>query len=56
MRTNSCSRTIDDNLYLSGQIGLDPASGNMVEGIENQTTVALNNMQEILSVNKVGQH
>src|SRR6266852_9854708 len=25
-----------DTLYLSGQIGLDPATGQLVEGIENQ--------------------
>ena len=37
-------------LYLSGQIGLDPSTGEMVEGIEAQTGRALINMQEIMKV------
>ena len=41
---------IDDMLYLSGQIGLDPSTGEMVEGIEAQTGRALINMQEIMKV------
>ena len=41
---------IDDTLYLSGQIGLDPGTGEMVDGIEAQTVRALVNMQEMMKV------
>src|SRR4051794_33891820 len=34
-------------VYLSGQIGLDPATGNMVEGIEAQTHQVLKNLRAV---------
>ena len=36
-------------LFASGQLGLDPASGNLVEGIEAQTRQALTNLQAVLA-------
>jgi 2-iminobutanoate/2-iminopropanoate deaminase len=36
-------------LFASGQLGLDPASGNLVEGIEAQTRQALANLQAVLA-------
>lgn len=35
-------------LFCSGQIGLDPATGALVEGVENQTRQALLNMEAVL--------
>lgn len=37
----------DDTLYLSGQIGLDPASGRLVEGIENQIQRVFANLKAV---------
>ncbi len=37
----------DDTLYLSGQIGLDPASGQLVEGIENQIQRVFANLKAV---------
>ncbi|API91913.1 RutC family protein [Virgibacillus pantothenticus] len=37
-----------DFLYVSGQIGIDPTTGEMTEGIENQTKQVLKNIQAIL--------
>lgn len=37
-----------DFIYISGQIGVDPANGELVEGIENQTNQVLKNIQAIL--------
>lgn len=37
-----------DFIYVSGQIGVDPASGEVTEGIENQTHQVLKNLQAIL--------
>lgn len=34
--------------FVSGQIGIDPSSGNVVDGIEKQTHQVLSNLQEIL--------
>jgi reactive intermediate/imine deaminase len=34
-------------VYLSGQIGLDPATGNLVEGIEAQTHQVLKNLRAV---------
>lgn len=34
-------------LYISGQIGLDPASGNMVEGIDNQIQRVFQNLKAV---------
>ena len=36
-------------LFASGQLGLDPASGALVEGIEAQTRQALTNLQAVLA-------
>lgn len=36
-------------LFASGQLGLDPATGNLVEGIEAQTRQALANLQAVLA-------
>ncbi|RKQ33579.1 RidA family protein [Oceanobacillus halophilus] len=38
-----------DFLYVSGQIPIDPASGEIVEGIEKQTEQVLKNLQAILT-------
>ena len=35
-------------VFCSGQIGLDPATGALVEGVENQTRQALLNMEAVL--------
>ena len=37
-------------LYLSGQIGLDPGTGELARGVEEQTMLALTNMQHIMKV------
>lgn len=36
-------------VFCSGQIGLDPQSGNLVEGIENQTKQVLENLSAVLA-------
>ena len=36
-----------NTVYLSGQLGLDPASGNLREGIEAQTRQVLDNLQAV---------
>lgn len=36
-----------NTVYLSGQIGLDPASANLVEGIEAQTHQVLKNLRAV---------
>ena len=41
---------MDGMLYLSGQIGLDPVTGELAQGVEEQAMVALTNMQHILEV------
>jgi len=38
-----------DLLFASGQLGLDPATGNLVDGIEAQTRQALTNLQAVLA-------
>ncbi|SET51227.1 endoribonuclease L-PSP [Oceanobacillus limi] len=38
-----------DFLYISGQIGIDPDNGNIVEGIEKQTKRVMENLQAILT-------
>jgi 2-iminobutanoate/2-iminopropanoate deaminase len=37
-----------DFLFCSGQIGLDPATGQLVEGIEAQTERVLHNLEAVL--------
>jgi 2-iminobutanoate/2-iminopropanoate deaminase len=39
---------IENMVYLSGQIGLDPKTGNLVEGFEAQVRRALTNLQAVL--------
>uniref|UniRef100_A0A3B4TWT3 Reactive intermediate imine deaminase A homolog n=1 Tax=Seriola dumerili TaxID=41447 RepID=A0A3B4TWT3_SERDU len=40
---------VDRTMYISGQLGMDPASGQLVEGgVQAQTRQALVNMGEIL--------
>jgi reactive intermediate/imine deaminase len=36
-----------DTLYLSGQIGLDPKSGQLVDGIENQIRLVFENLKAV---------
>lgn len=38
----------DNYIYCSGQIGLDPMTGQVVEGLEAQTTQALTNLKSVL--------
>lgn len=38
-----------DFIYVSGQIPIDPSTGEVVEGIENQTNQVLKNLQAILT-------
>lgn len=38
-----------DFLYVSGQIGINPDSGEVVEGIEAQTTQVMENLKSILN-------
>lgn len=38
-----------DFLYVSGQIGIDPKTGDVVEGIEAQTKQVMENVQAILT-------
>ena len=38
----------DDLLYTSGQLGLDPDTGDLASGIEGQTKQSLKNVQAIL--------
>lgn len=38
-----------DFIYVSGQIGVDPASGEVADGIEKQTHQVLKNLQAILT-------
>lgn len=44
------SQAIEANgmLFISGQLGINPATGVMVEGVEAQTEQVLNNMKAIL--------
>lgn len=39
---------VGDFLFASGQLGLDPATGELVEGIEAQTEQALKNVKAIV--------
>lgn len=36
-----------DTVYLSGQIGLDPATGNLVEGVEAQSHQVFKNLRAV---------
>lgn len=37
-----------DTVYLSGQLGLDPATGNLAEGVEAQTHQVLKNLRAVM--------
>ncbi len=39
---------VGDTVYTSGQLGLDPATGKMAEGVEAQATQAIKNLKAIL--------
>lgn len=43
-----------DLLFASGQLGLDPATGNLVDGIEAQARQALTNLQAVLAAAGAG--
>jgi reactive intermediate/imine deaminase len=45
--TYSQAVKVGDTVYMSGQIGLDPASMQMVEGIENQIHRVFQNLQAV---------
>ena len=45
--TYSQAVRIGDSVYLSGQIGLDPATGQLVEGIENEIDRVFGNLKAI---------
>lgn len=39
---------VREMVFVSGQLGIDPARGNLTKGIENQTKQALENLKTIL--------
>lgn len=39
---------VGDMVYTSGQLGVDPATGNLPEGVHAQTVQALNNLKAVL--------
>ena len=45
------SQAVDtgSTVYCSGQLGLDPATGNLAEGVQAQTHQALKNLQAVLN-------
>ena len=45
--TYSQAVKVGDTVYLSGQIGLDPASMHLVEGVENQIHRVFQNLQAV---------
>lgn len=44
----------NDLLFVSGQLGIDPAKGALVEGIEAQTRQAMENLRNILQAAGMG--
>jgi 2-iminobutanoate/2-iminopropanoate deaminase len=44
----SAAIEVNNFVYTSGQIGVDPLSGNLLEGIENQTRQVFKNLAEVL--------
>jgi 2-iminobutanoate/2-iminopropanoate deaminase len=40
---------IDESLYCSGQLGLDPSTGQLAEGVEAQAERALLNLEAVLA-------
>lgn len=45
--TYSQAVKVGDTVYLSGQIGLDPASGTLVDGIDAQITRVFDNLKAV---------
>ncbi len=45
------SQAIDQGTFIfcSGQIGIDPAQGKLVEGVENQTKQVMANLEQVLT-------
>jgi 2-iminobutanoate/2-iminopropanoate deaminase len=43
-----------DTVYCSGQIGLDPATGELVDGVEAQAERALRNLAAVLDASGLG--
>jgi 2-iminobutanoate/2-iminopropanoate deaminase len=43
-----------DTVYCSGQIGLDPATGELADGVEAQAERALRNLQSVLDAAGLG--
>ena len=43
-----------DTVYCSGQLGLDPATGQLVDGVEAQAERALRNLQSVLDAAGLG--
>ena len=45
------SQAVDtgSTIYCSGQLGLDPATGNLADGVQAQTHQALKNLQAVLN-------
>lgn len=41
-------------LYVSGQLGLDPAKGDLVKGVEAQARLALSNLKAVLTAADMG--
>ncbi|NLZ81687.1 MAG: RidA family protein [Clostridiales bacterium] len=39
---------VGDTLFTSGQLGLDPLTGNLLEGIETQTIQGLKNLEAVI--------
>ena len=44
---------VNGTLYISGQIPVDPKTGNLVEGIENETHQVMKNLKAILTEAKM---
>lgn len=42
-------RVLNGTAYLSGQLGIDPTTGQLKEGVEAQTIQAFTNIKEVLS-------
>lgn len=45
--TYSQAVRVGDTLYFSGQIGLDPATGELVDGVENQVDRVFRNLKAV---------
>lgn len=44
----SQGKSVSGFIFLSGQIGIDPKTGNLVEGLAAQTEMALSNIESLL--------